>query len=324
MPELHKLLTPAFNQDPLVRYAHDVVPALLSTFFGAVSDFADADARERTYKKIFPILIERVFQLFPTTKTISASTDGLGDTSQSNNGKLLELFGAEIKKIAETYPDVVYTHSTELLSFLSLFQTCREVQHSPCIVNAVLHSIGDAVSRSADASAASPANTMSHDNATLLSYYNTLEELVYEAVQQMSSSSVQDGDSIIDDNTGVETNVLSNLTIVQSLLATICKIAAHAQELIQRAIVCLNKVINFEERTSGGSYGGGGTSNSTGRAAFTYLRSYAQELTNILQKPQVAPAVLCGRSAVVPWHLSADSALMLKIHMLSYQVDVGL
>ena len=262
MPELHKLLS-EFNEDPLVLYVSDIVSPLLTTFFKIIEELNSEDI----YKKIFPIMIERVFQLFPTN---------------TDHSKVLEIFGSEIKCIAESYPEVIAMYSSELLSFLELFQTSPVVEKCPAIANAILHSIGDAVS--------------SVDHKTLSSLYDHLEGLVYEAVPIMNKKINNDG----------ERNVLSNYTILQSLLSTICKIAAHAQEHIQRAIVCLNKVITF------------GSDNK----AFVYLKNYAQELTNILHKPQVAPAILCGRSAVVPWHLYGDSSLMLKIHMLSQQTDV--
>ena len=264
MPELHKLLD-EFNEDPLVLYVSDIVSPLLTTFFKIIEELNSEDI----YKKIFPIMIERVFQLFPIN---------------TDHTKILEIFGSEIKCIAESYPEVVAMYSGELLSFLELFQTSPVVEKCPAIANAILHSVGDAVS--------------SVDHKTLSSLYDHLEGLIYEAVPVMNKNNNSDG----------ACNVLSNYTILQSLLSTICKIAAHAQEHIQRAIVCLNKVITF-----------GHTSNNK---TFVYLKSYAQELTNILHKPQVAPAILCARSAVVPWHLYGDSSLMLKIHMLSQQADV--
>jgi len=252
IPELHRLLG-EFSQDPLVKYVTDILPPLLVTYMSIIEELDS----EEVYKKIFPILIERTYQLFPV---------------DAEHSKILEIFGSEIKSIAEWYPEVISLHSGEIISFLTLFRNSTSVQKSSNIVNAVLHAIGDSVS--------------AMDNAILSSFYDTIEELAYEALNGMNSN---------------KEYILSSMEILQSLLATISKIAAHAQEHIQRAVVCLNKVVSF----------------GADSPLFVNLKSYAQELTNTLNRPQVAPAILCKRSGVVPWHLTGDSSLMLKIHVLS-------
>jgi len=257
MPELHKILD-GFRDNPLVRYVRDTIPALLTCYVRVVTELDN----EVVYKKIFPILIERVFQLYPT--------DG-------DHTIILQIFGDEIKCIAQHYPEVVSTNSNEIMSFLTLFQGNNVLKNSPLIVNAVLHAIGDSV---ADI-----------DTNTLQQFYNTLEALTYEAVQNFEKDIP---------------SILVNTEIIQSLSATISKIAAHAQELIQRAVVCLNKI---------------SMTASSKQLNFAHIQTYAQELMNTLKKPQVAPAVLCRRSETVPWHISGDSSLMLKIHVLSRQVE---
>lgn len=257
MPELHKALD-GFRENPLVRYVRDIIPALLTCYISVLADLDD----ESVYKKIFPILIERTFQLYP---------------AQGDHTLILQIFGGEIKCIAEHYPEVISINSNEIMNFLTLFQGNNALQDSPLIVNAMLHAIGDSVAEI--------------DSNTLQQFYNTLEALTYEAVQNFERETP---------------SILANSEIIQSLSATISKIAAHAQELIQRAVVCLNKVssvVSSKQRNS------------------PHIQTYAQELMNTLNKPQVAPAVLCRRSKIVPWHLSGDSSLMLKIHVLSRQVE---
>lgn len=262
LSELHKLLS-VYESNALVTYVADLIPSLLLTYFAAIDDLENKDI----YKKIFPIIIERTFQLYPNGK-------------DHHQEEVLEIFANEIQVITKAFPDVVGQYMEEVMAFVAHVQDKNPT--FPAIIASVLHGIGSGVS---------------HIPPTdLQSAYETLETLIYEAAQNFGSKESQILSPLLD------------LEVVQSLISTVTKLAAHNQELLQRAIVCLNKIATLNV--------------SSALQDFSTVKLYARELMNVLRKPQVAPTILCDTNRSVPWHLHADVSLMMKVHILSEQVNV--
>lgn len=260
LSELHGVLS-MYGDNALIAYVIDIIPSMLLSYFSAIDDLEDVEV----YRKIFPILVERIFQLYPAGK----------------QQEVLEICANEIQFITKAFPDVVGLHIEEIMTFVVHVQD--RTPTIPMVITNVLHSIGDGVAYI--------------PQARMKVLYKTLETLVYESAHHFTAK---------------EPEIVQDLEVLQSIISTIAKLAAHDQALLPRAILCLNKIATLNlpvflvEKA----------------VEFSNVKLYTHELVNVLKKPQVAPSILSDTNRLIPWHFDADNSVMTKVHVLSQQVEV--
>ena len=100
---------------------------------------------------------------------------------------------------------------------------------------------------------------------------------------------------------------MSHPEVFCSLACSIAKCSAYSQDLVQRSLVCLNKILLINYAT---------VSDSISYEDFITVQTVAYQKIKVLQKPNVAAALLCGLERETPWHLDSTSSPTLKVHYL--------
>ena len=273
MSEVHGLLG-RLGAHPRVRYASEIVPAMLMSLFSMLEDEGNGEEgggfeKAVVIRHLFPVMLERCFILYPK--------------SDNTVSELLEIFAQNVRRVTTMLPEVVVEHKDEVLSFLSHVHTMDSSFLS--LLCSVVWCIGE--------HAPSP-HTPNHQHVT--AFYENLETMLYEASSGIETS----------------TNILGKPEVITALMSAMSKLAAYSQELIPRAVVGLTKVCVVRKDTL----------SWLSVADRLSVTSYAREMVNVLQKPKMAPLVMCHRETQGTWHLGADLGLPMSVRVLSKHAEV--
>ena len=153
LTELHNSLA-ALDTNPLVKYVSDIVPVLLLTYFDVMAEIND----ENAFRNVFPVILERVYQLYPRNE---------------RQNEILDILSEQVEFISRIAVDVVSLNYQEILQFFTLVHTSSF--RMKCMITSVVWCIGENASN----------DYCSNIQVTVL--YETLETLVYESSQSINS-----------------------------------------------------------------------------------------------------------------------------------------
>lgn len=126
LSELHVTLKYLEN-NMRVKYTSDIVPSLLLSCFEAVDKLNDIGV----LRNLFPIILERTFQIFPNTDYVY---------------EIHELFSDEVQTITRSAPDILGTYHEETLTFISQAAACDTFLTS--LITSVIWSVGESGAKS--------------------------------------------------------------------------------------------------------------------------------------------------------------------------------
>ena len=194
----------------------------------------------------------------------------------NGNLEVHEILFGQLSYISKLIPDVIHQHFEDVLAFLNRIQYSE--LYIPQLVCKFIYSLGESLTNG------------SCTGEEVYKFYEQLETIIYESSQKLASS-----------------NNMSHPEVFCSLACSIAKCSAYSQDLVQRSLVCLNKILLINYAT---------VSDSISYEDFITVQTVAYQKIKVLQKPNVAAALLCGLERETPWHLDSTSSPTLKVHYL--------
>lgn len=196
--------------------------------------------------------------------------------------EILEIFADNLKRITKISPHVIGLYQEEINTFLSqIYSTTNKISPVLC---SVIWCVGEYACSDENCS-----------RQQVSDYYETLETLLYEASSVFGLTT---------------SNILVCPIVITSLVSALSKLAAYSQELIPRAVVSLTKICTARKK-------GNMQSSSISLGDALAVTTFTLEMINLLQKPKVAPAILCRNGKKEPWHLQVESSLTMKVRVLA-------
>ncbi|XP_047130371.1 AP-5 complex subunit zeta-1 isoform X1 [Hydra vulgaris] len=187
----------------------------------------------------------------------------------SSQKKIIKIFCEEVCNIVSFVPDVISTYHKETIALFNQFTFSKFVNTQP-----FLSRLAWCISLGIESC---------KDKSQALQYYETFETIIYGMISSFSGQ--------------------EDPEIICSFISTLSKLATFSQEMIPRAIICLNKLSSAKFETD--------------EPRFQYVVTFSKELSSILKRPKVAESILCGLSKPKPWHLDPHDSLLMKIHFLT-------
>lgn len=186
-----------------------------------------------------------------------------------------ELLSERLVQLCQKYPNLIVKYQQDIMDFISGLKNLGPTKEDFFVH--LVWVIGEY---------ASPA----HDNGctvqNIVQYFEAFEALTYEVVLQTAPGKVS-----------------FSGRLVSVLMTTLAKLASRCQDVIQRAILCLSKVVRQKPELL------------SDPECYPDLLMRAQELINLLKLPNVAPVILSPDSEVYSgrWHKDSNSSLPLLL-----------
>jgi len=194
---------------------------------------------------------------------------------QDYRKEIHELLSERLVQLCQKYPNLIVRFQQDIMEFVSGLKNL-----GPAKENFFVHLvwvIGEFASSSHDSGC-----TVQN----IVQYFEAFEALTYEVVMQNAPGKVS-----------------FSGRLVSVLMTTLAKLASRCQDVMQRAILCLSKVVRQKPELL------------SDPECYPDLLMRAQELINLLKLPNVAPVILSPDSEVYSgrWHRDRNSSLPLLL-----------
>lgn len=186
-----------------------------------------------------------------------------------------ELLSQRLVQLCQKYPNLIIRHQEDIMDFVSGLKNL-----GPTKENFFVHLvwiIGEFASSVHDSGC-----TVQN----IVQYFEVLEALTYEVIMQTAPG-----------------KVTFSGRLVSVLMTTLAKLASRCQDVIQRALLCLSKILRRKPELL------------SDPECYPDLLLRAQELINLLKLPNVAPVILSPDAEVYSgrWHRDNNSSLPLLL-----------
>ncbi|XP_078356065.1 AP-5 complex subunit zeta-1-like [Oculina patagonica] len=194
---------------------------------------------------------------------------------QNYQKEIHELLSERLVQLCQKYPNLIVRYQQDIMDFVSGLKNL-----GPAKENFYVHLvwvIGEFASTTHDSGC-----TVQN----IVQYFEVFEALTYEVVMQNAPGKVS-----------------FSGRLVSVLMTTLAKLASRCQDVMQRAILCLSKVVRQKPELL------------SDPECYPDLLMRAQELINLLKLPNVAPVILSPDSEVYSgrWHRDRNSSLPLLL-----------
>jgi len=194
---------------------------------------------------------------------------------QNYQQEIHQLLSERLVQLCQKYPNLIVRYQQDIMDFVSGLKNL-----GPTKENFFVHLvwvIGEFASSAHDSRC-----TVQN----IVQYFEAFEALTYEVVLQTAPGKVS-----------------FSGRLVSVLITTLAKLASRCQDVIQRAILCLSKVVRQKPELL------------SDPECYPDLLMRAQELINLLKLPNVAPVILSPDAEVYSgrWHRDSNSSLPLLL-----------